>query len=611
MTSDAAYDSGVKFVAASAAVSVVLLAFEGLTGPSPARPADPPAGAGPTSPAAGGGGASALTVPEERDRRARGLIEALTFGDATLRAAATKKLLELGPDARRAVSDATRSDNPELRAAASEILNKLPWFLPDDAPDVRELLKAYGELPIERRRATVVSLAGLNNKVNGFGALFRLMQEEPSDDVKWSITEAVRECYRPEILAEFAKLKTADPLTPAPVLACVGHATFAADRAGAAKLFRRAIEADRDRPSDDAGEMGFAFDRLQFVLQVDGKYDQMGEVARLRAARATPEEGTVPAGVLELFALHGKLGPLAGFDKDLVAHKPHLRDARVMYCLAKAYDRTGQRVLATATRQGAFAAGIAGEDHRKTVGDFLMLQTWYDLAIAEYAARLASDDLDDLERGETHHRLFKAVAAIEDDAAAAEHIGKCVEFIHKAGRTFRGPTDQAMRDEMTWHQLRAAQKNGDKAAAQTLLAELTRYGQSPTNPDITIDLVPLLKEAGRGDEAKELFQKTYEHLKLQLASDPDAPMPRNNLAWLCARVGEHKADALKWAQEAHRMVPDNFAYMDTLAEAHLLNGNPAEAVRIERIVLKLRPNDVFLQKQMARFEAAAAKASQK
>ncbi|HSI36442.1 MAG TPA: hypothetical protein VK986_22855, partial [Tepidisphaeraceae bacterium] len=90
-----------KFVAASAAVSVVLLAFEGLTGPSPARPADPPAGAGVNSPAAGSGGGSALTVPEERDRRARGLVEALTFGDEAVRAAAAKKLLELGPDARR------------------------------------------------------------------------------------------------------------------------------------------------------------------------------------------------------------------------------------------------------------------------------------------------------------------------------------------------------------------------------------------------------------------------------------------------------------------------------------------------------------------------------
>ena len=107
--------------------------------------------------------------------------------------------------------------------------------------------------------------------------------------------------------------------------------------------------------------------------------------------------------------------------------------------------------------------------------------------------------------------------------------------------------------------------------------------------------------------AQECFYaKVRERLDAQLAQLPGHPMPKNNLAWLGARSGEQKAEALNLAQEATKAMPDNAAFVDTLAEAQFQNGNYAEAARLEAKVVRARPTDRFLQNQLKRFQAAAA-----
>ena len=52
-------------------------------------------------------------------------------------------------------------------------------------------------------------------------------------------------------------------------------------------------------------------------------------------------------------------------------------------------------------------------------------------------------------------------------------------------------------------------------------------------------------------------------------------------------------------------LPENAAYLDTAAEAHFRNGDAKGAVRMETRALELRPNDAFMQEQLARFKRAA------
>ena len=79
----------------------------------------------------------------------------------------------------------------------------------------------------------------------------------------------------------------------------------------------------------------------------------------------------------------------------------------------------------------------------------------------------------------------------------------------------------------------------------------------------------------------------------------------NDLAWFCARTGEHADEAIALADRALGLEPENYAYIDTAASAHFAAGDAAEAARLEKRALLMRPSDVFMQRQLQRFEAAA------
>ncbi len=79
----------------------------------------------------------------------------------------------------------------------------------------------------------------------------------------------------------------------------------------------------------------------------------------------------------------------------------------------------------------------------------------------------------------------------------------------------------------------------------------------------------------------------------------------NNLAWLCARCGEHLDEAIKLADQALTIEPDNYGYIDTAASAYFAAGHADKAVKLEKRALIMRPNDPFMHRQLQRFEAGA------
>lgn len=538
-------------------------------------------------------------------------ISALASSDPDKREQATAKIIAMGADARRAVFEASHGDDPELRARASALLLKLPWFLPDDSPLVRQLLTPYGQLDSDKRKETVYQLGG--NGTHGFEALARLIAEEPNDDVKWAIVTMVRTTFEKPHLDLFRKLEI-DPES-APLLAAAGHAWLSEDVAKGAKLLRQALVVDLDRPANDGGEVEAAYERLQNLALLDGRYDDVAALLRLRARRgATDEEGNPSMAVLNLFAAHGKFGPLQGFEKDLETYHDQLTDPRILFAVGKTYERCGQKMLAEATYRAAYLADTVTISDRLAAGDFLIRQGWLDLAQGEFSSifDLAEDHsgeqdqlTPELNQANARFRLALVAAAREDDSAAAEQMEQALQLHHKARGQLRGATDVGLRQEISWHYLRAAKKKGNLTEVQHRLDELA--GDVPNNPDIANDVVPMLRELGREKEAREMFDSVYRTLQQTTANGADVPMPKNNIAWLCARCGQRKGEALKLAEEATKLMPDNAAYLDTLAEAHFQLGHYEEAARIEARVVNARPGDRFLREQLERFQKAAAK----
>lgn len=538
-------------------------------------------------------------------------ISALASSDPEKREQASAKIVAMGADARRAVFEASRGDDPELRARASALLLKLPWFIPDDSPLVRQLLTPYGQLDADKRKETVYQLGARGS--HGFEALARLIAEEPNDDVKWAIVTMVRTTFEKANLELFRNLEI-DP-DSAPLLAAAGHAWLPEDVHKGAKLLRQAMVVDLDRPANDGGEVEAGYDRLQNLALLDGRYDDVAALLRLRARRgASDDEGNPSLAVLNLFAAHGKFGPLQGFEKDLETYHDQLTDPRILFALGKTYERCGQKMLAEATYRAAYLSDAVSISDRLTAGDFLIRQGWLDLAEGEFSSifDLADDHsgeqdqlTPELNEANAHFRLSQVAAAREDDLAAAEHMEQALQLHRKARGQLRGATDASLRQEIAWHYLRAAKKKGDMIEVQHRLDDLA--GDVPSNPDIANDVVPMLREMGREKEAKEMFDNVYRSLQQTADARTEHPMPKNNIAWLCARCGQRKGEALDLAEKATKLMPDNAAFLDTLAEAHFQLGHYEQAAKLEARVVNARPGDRFLRDQLERFQQAAAK----
>jgi tetratricopeptide (TPR) repeat protein len=534
--------------------------------------------------------APSIAVSAEPDGL-RALIAALGSIDPDKRDAAAAKIVEMGAEARRAVFQASRLDDPELRARAASLLLRLPWYLPDDSPVVRQLLVPYGQLDADKRKETVYQLATRGQ--HGYEALARLVAEEPNDDVKWAVVSMVRETFDKGSLDYFRNLKP--DAESAPLLAAQGHAWLPENVAKGEKLLKAALVADLNSPSNDGGEVEITYDRLQNLALLDGRYDDVAELLRQRARRgASDAEGNPTMAVLNLFGAHGKFGPLKGFEKDLETYHDQLGDPRIMFALGKVYERCGQRALADAAFRSAFLADLVSIPQRFEQGDFLIRQGWLDLAEGEFTSifDLTADHSGEVEQ-----------MSPELDLAAADHMQKALELHFKGRGQLRGATDVSLRQEVSWHYLRAAKARGDKIEVEHHLDELA--GDLPSNPDIANDVVPMLRELGRDKEAQELFDRTYASLQQALDARSDHPMPKNNIAWLCARCGEHKGEALQLAEAATKAMPDNAAFLDTLAEANFQLGKYKEAAKLEERVVRARPGDRFLQGQLKRFKKAA------
>lgn len=159
----------------------------------------------------------------------------------------------------------------------------------------------------------------------------------------------------------------------------------------------------------------------------------------------------------------------------------------------------------------------------------------------------------------------------------------------------------------------------------------------PDSPDDRIYLGSALGEKGDLNAALEQFQDAIDknpknadahagvafafyqlknnasairEFKTALELQPNSPGAENNLAWIYATTDDPKlrnpAEALALARRAVESSPQpNPAFLDTLAEALLLNGQPAKALATEMQAAKLDPENSELQSRLAHFREAA------
>jgi len=231
-----------------------------------------------------------------------------------------------------------------------------------------------------------------------------------------------------------------------------------------------------------------------------------------------------------------------------------------------------------------------------------------------------------------HYRTSTEVARLLQESTRLRAAGKddqALERIREAMRVLPGderPHEQLgqyyLEQERTDDAIReyeeAARLSPASPRAQLGLALAYRRKGDLTKSRQTFE--KLLGENPQTAEGQRLLadlyaeQKIYAdaigHYEQALRMDPKDAITHNNLAWLLATSEDQKfRDPVKALEHARRAVDlsggKEASFVDTLAEAHYVNGNFQEAVKVQTRALELDPNNSELQEHMARYRKAA------
>lgn len=536
------------------------------------------------------------------------LIEQLGSPSFQIRADATEKLRTSTADRLRpALLDAAHhSPDPEIRQRAAKLLCDLNWSTPDDPRAVQQTLGEYRTPEPEIRMGVIARLGAMG--APAVPALTRLLDEDPSDDVRWTIVGSLRLLGNVAVARE-RELKPQSE--DAPSLAAQGWGWYQSDPERAAPLLRRAADAATTRPSDDHGEVDAILKVL--IARAINRAEYADAVELSRRDMWYSDELTPEQEVQNLFALHAQYGPQPGFDRDVRTFGAFFGQPEMMYVLGRIYAHEGGTLAAEACYAAAAAASLGDPDAHLRVGQFLLTQTWFDLARAEVRRAIATrpGQANPGDVFNSYFTLARCAEGLGDERQAANDLDEAQKALRAQPRN--GAAEEAVRlceSLADWHRLRDATQRDDRAEVARLADRLLNSAAWQLNKeasiDVDIDLTRALKSAGRNDDAAKVFGHAYPTLHDALNTTPHNAEALNNLAWLCARSGEHTADAYAWATEAIRLAPGNAAYLDTAAEAAAAVGKWDEAVQRETMALQLQPGDRFMARQLERFRAKGA-----
>ena len=534
-------------------------------------------------------------------------IQRLGDPDPTVRHAASDQLVAIGAPARPAVQKAARDGDPQLSDAARETLGILPWFDPNDPPQVIELLKGYGAGSTADRIGIVGRLGA--PEIRGDAALFRLLTDELNEDVCWQVAaELLRGVTDPDILLKGRRLDPAAAGSAAVYFSGISWLTPVptekppVDRPRGRALLARSIELEAATPSYDNGLLDSAFDELVGAALDADQPTEAIRLRRLQCKRIGVNRDAFPSPFFALLSIYAQYGPLPGLQQVLDENDRFVTRPESLAILSRLYRKIGKQSLASTCEQLSITVALTPATQDLN-GMFLDTVGFDDLAAAQSRAILRRGDaIPDSYDIDARERLARIATKREDDATALQQLqyivadGNLTELNHA--------TIRETNVEIAEHELRLARKKPDADATASAEAKLLALEANGT--DSTIELVPLLHAQSRDDEAASVFDATYQPMRKRLDEGDNDPSLLNELAWLCAKCDRHLPDALNWSRLAVEGRPTSAAYLDTCAEVNSRLGHPAESVKMETRALGFEPGDLFMLAQLERYKAAAA-----
>lgn len=112
---------------------------------------------------------------------------------------------------------------------------------------------------------------------------------------------------------------------------------------------------------------------------------------------------------------------------------------------------------------------------------------------------------------------------------------------------------------------------------------------------------PVLRIAGLTKEHDRWFERSWQRFEQAISLFPDSHNTRNTAGWFASRAQRQLKRALEHQRHALKVLPEQSAYLDTMAEIHFAMGQRKEAMKWSRKAILLDPTDAELRRQFHHF----------
>jgi tetratricopeptide (TPR) repeat protein len=489
--------------------------------------------------------ASDQSEPRTSARRIERLIEQLGDDDYLVRQQAQEKLAEFGFQACDALAMASTHEDLEIASRAKYLLRlmQVEWTIPSDPREVKAILTDFGRLSVEERTKKIRALAALPDGM-GVVALCRLARFEKSNALsKYAALEILKlEPFDVELRGQRADMLR-EHLGPS--------------RRTAVNWVLTLIEL-RQNPEAPLSQ----WKKLVEAEQADGR----NGAPRLNAQTV-------------IWLLYHQ-AILEADREDLDSAKKSVAAARNVDAGARPdLLEVHLEIANTLQRWGFF--DWAEAEYRRVIGAGVW-EPWFP----------ANFGLAQMKHDGGEH------------AAAGEVLQTAIDFIHKEAKARAlsdiSLIDAELRGRMNYFISCHWAQKGDTEKQREYVDLALKADPAEIDALIARHRLPDTDEEYRR-KTKLMIEKAANELRQKILKAPQKAPYYNQWAWLVGNTDGDLNEALKYAQTALRISPNNGAFLDTLAHVYFARGEYEKAVKTQEEAVRFEPHSGLILKKLKLF----------
>jgi len=579
--------------------------------------------------------------PAELEARIDALVKQLGDDNFAAREQAQAELARLGLAAFDALFRAQAHDDVEIAKRAQYLVRSMQvgWIRENDPPEVKSVLRDYGNLPEADRQTRMDQLAALDDQL-GTSALCRLVRFEMS--LRLSKEAAIRVMKQPQPAEASAREQRAKAIRTAMGLSRRSAAQWLRTYAQTLRSPESAV-AQWDRLVKQEHEVFNFFpeqsrreivrDLMQFqanlLVQLDRR-DQATAVM-LRWVDFGDRSRTELLEALDWLVERRAWSVVE--DVNVRHSKRFEDDAELLYLLAEAYQRQDKHERAEKTASRAASLGPDNAKEHVRVGSVLRDRGLHQWSEREYRHVIQKGPAGSIEYIEAHLYLAEMLHDLQRELPAAKVLQGLIDLMEKepaVARLLQGRRNpKTLVSRMYYFYAQHYDAVGDRQKQEEYLTKAIE--QDPTDADVLIAMygLPEADDPWR-DKTQELIRSAtgrvrrridqFQALRRRSGGSGDGSERKliethlasacNEYAWLVGNTEGNVDEAIRMSRKSLELRPNLGGFLDTLAHCYYAKGDYENAVKCQLKAVQFEPYSAVIARKLKVFEEALKKSKQ-